>query len=128
MIENMLTLVDGNETNYRSGGVYPNLFDAHPPFQIDGNFGATAGIAEMLVQSHSGEIHLLPALPSCWPNGVVTGLRARGAIVVDVEWQDGGLKRAKLRGERATTVAVRVQGGEEVTEVALGAGEEIEIR
>ena len=128
MIENMLTLVDGSETNYRRGGVYPNLFDAHPPFQIDGNFGATAGIAEMLLQSHAGEIHLLPALPSCWPNGTVTALRARGAIEVDLEWQDGRLKLAKLRGKQATTVVVRVQGGEETQEVAMGAGGEIEIR
>jgi alpha-L-fucosidase 2 len=96
----------GRGTN-GAGGVYPNLFDAHPPFQIDGNFGATSGITEMLLQSHDGEIHLLPALPGAWPAGRIAGLRARGGIEVEISWRDGQLAAVTLRADSATHCQVR---------------------
>ena len=122
MLKNGLRYVDATQVSVRGGGTYANLFDDHPPFQIDGNFGGTAGITEMLLQSHAGYIHLLPALPDNWQSGSIKGVRARGGFTIDMEWKESRITRLSVTSHSGGTCRIReaTSPHEEVIETEKG--------
>ena len=110
-----------NDKTHRSGGTYPNLFDAHPPFQIDGNFGGTAGICEMLMQSDGETMYLLPALPEAWKNGEITGIKARGNYEVSLRWKNGKVNKATITCQNAGNLTINYNGKQQ--KLSFGKGE-----
>lgn len=120
ILSDAFTYIDPTVTRdaMSGGGTYPNLFDAHPPFQIDGNFGATAGITEMLLQSHNGELALLPALPDAWKNGSISGIKARGNFTVAINWKEGKLTKATIKSNLGGSCRISAPYPIKVVEVA----------
>ena len=120
----LLTAVAPEHSNYPNysfgGGTYPNLFDAHPPFQIDGNFGGTAGVCEMLMQSRDGVIELLPALPEPWKDGKVSGLCARGGFEVSFEWKGGKVRSCSIKARKNGTVTLLYNSQQKTLKLKAG--------
>lgn len=127
MLKKALNLVKTSKTSTKGGGVYANLFDAHPPFQIDGNFGCAAGISEMLIQSHAGYVHLLPALPDEWGEGSISGVRVRGGHVIDMTWKGGRVTSLKVTSDSGKELKVRIGKSEKTRKYNTTKGKTVKL-